>query len=172
MSYCSQVLSATVLLVFGLASAAFGQLQWNSYDTSGNLVKANVATGGDVTSGTSVTFTVPANTRMFFITKSFTPIVLAQQNASAVVTFKFSASGGVTGVAQKVVEWGLYNSLGTASLADDMGMFGGWTGQAPLSCFTQAGQPICLPAPARVRVRALWARRLTARPTPTRFDYS
>jgi autotransporter-associated beta strand protein len=128
LSSCSRILSVTILLIFGLTSAAFGQLQWNSYNTSGNLVTANVATGGDVASGTSVTFTVPANTRMFFITKSFTPIVLAQQNASAVVTFKFSASGGVTGVSQKVVEWGLYNSLGTASLADDIGMFGGWTG--------------------------------------------
>ncbi len=107
---------------------AFGQMQWSSYDTSGNLVTANVATGGDVASASSVTFTVQANTRMFFITKSFTPIVLSQANASAVVTFKFSASGGITGVAQKTVEWGLYNSMGTPSLADDMGMFGGWTG--------------------------------------------
>jgi autotransporter-associated beta strand protein len=106
---------------------AFGQLQWSSYDTSGNLVTANVATGGDVASG-SVSFTVPANTRMFFVTKSFAPIVLSQQNASAVVTFQFTASGGITGVAQKTVEWGLYNSMGTASLADDIGMFGGWTG--------------------------------------------
>ena len=103
-------------------------MQWSSYDTSGNLVTANVASGGDVASASSVTFTVPANTRMFFVTRSFTPIVLAQANASAVVTFKFSASGGLTSVAQKTVEWGLYNSLGTASLADDMGMFGGWTG--------------------------------------------
>lgn len=109
---------------------AFGQMQWSSYDTSGNLVTANVATGGDAASASSVTFTVPANTRMFFITKSFTPIVLSQANASAVVTFKFAASGGITGVAQKTVEWGLYNSMGTPSLADDMGMFGGWTGSS------------------------------------------
>lgn len=107
---------------------AFGQMQWSSYDTSGNLVNANVATGGDAASASSVTFTVQANTRMFFVTRSFTPIVLSQQNSSAVVTFKFSASGGITGVAQKTVEWGLYNSMGTASLADDVGMFGGWTG--------------------------------------------
>ena len=107
---------------------AFGQMQWSSYDTSGNLVTANVATGGDAASASSVTFTVPANTRMFFITKSFTPIVLSQANSAAVVTYKFAASGGITGVAQKTVEWGLYNSMGTASLADDMGMFGGWTG--------------------------------------------
>ena len=122
----------SVLLIalsfFGSAGIVCGQMQWSSYDTSGNLVNANVATGGDVASATSVTFTVPANTRMFFITRSFTPIILSQANASAVVTFKFSASGGVTGVTQKTVEWGLYNSLGTASLADDMGMFGGWTG--------------------------------------------
>ncbi len=117
-----------LLSLLGSATMAFGQIQWSSYDTSGNLINANVATGGDVASATSVTFTVPANTRMFFITRSFTPIVLSQQNSVAGMTFKFSASGGITGVAQKTVEWGLYNSAGTASLADDMGMFGGWTG--------------------------------------------
>ena len=126
----SQTVSVSAVLLSLLCSAtmAFGQMQWSSYDTSGNLLNANVATGGDAASASSVTFTVPANTRMFFITRSFTPIVLSQANASAVVTFKFSASGGITGVAQKTVEWGLYNSMGTASLADDMGMFGGWTG--------------------------------------------
>ncbi|HKW30835.1 MAG TPA: pectinesterase family protein [Verrucomicrobiae bacterium] len=121
-------ISAVLVSLLCSATMAFGQMQWSSYDTSGNLITANVATGGDAASASTVTFTVPANTRMFFITKSFTPIVLSQQNASAVVTFKFSASGGITGVAQKTVEWGLYNSMGTASLADDMGMFGGWTG--------------------------------------------
>ena len=116
------------LLVCGMALPAFGQLQWNSYDTSGNLVTANVATGGDVASATSVTFTIPASTRMFFVTKNFTPIKLQQANASAVVTFRFSASAGLTGVAQRTVAWGLYNSAGTASLADDIGMYGGWYG--------------------------------------------
>jgi autotransporter-associated beta strand protein len=115
-------------LICAMTLPAFGQLQWSSYDTSGNLVSANVATGGDAASGTSATFTVPANTRMVFITRNFTPIILSQATAAAAVTFKFSASGGLTGVAQKTVEWGLYNSMGTASLADDMGMFGGWTG--------------------------------------------
>jgi autotransporter-associated beta strand protein len=120
--------STVLLSLLCSATMAFGQMQWSSYDTSGNLVTANVATGGDAASASSVTFTVPGNTRMFFITRSFTPIVLSQQNSAAVVTFKFSASGGITGVAQKTVEWGLYNSMGTASLADDAGMFGGWTG--------------------------------------------
>ncbi len=120
--------STVLLSLLCSATMAFGQMQWSSYDTSGNLVTANVATGGDAASASSVTFTVPANTRMFFITRSFTPIVLSQQNSAAVVTFKFSASGGITGVAQKTVEWGLYNSMGSASLADDAGMFGGWTG--------------------------------------------
>ncbi|HEV2437144.1 MAG TPA: pectinesterase family protein [Verrucomicrobiae bacterium] len=125
----SQTVSVSAVLLSLLCSAtmACGQLQWSSYDTTGNLLNANVATGGDVASG-SVTFTVPANTRMFFVTTNFTPIVLSSATASAVVTFQFSASGGITGVAQKTVEWGLYNSMGTASLADDMGMFGGWTG--------------------------------------------
>jgi autotransporter-associated beta strand protein len=124
----TSLVSTVVLSLLCSATMAFGQMQWSSYDTSGNLVTANVATGGDAASASSVTFTVPGNTRMFFITRSFTPIVLSQQNSAAVVTFKFSASAGITGVAQKTVEWGLYNSMGSASLADDAGMFGGWTG--------------------------------------------
>jgi autotransporter-associated beta strand protein len=124
----TSLVSTVLLSLLCSATMAFGQMQWSSYDTSGNLVTANVATGGDAASASSVTFTVPGNTRMFFITRSFTPIVLSQQNSAAVVTFKFSASAGITGVAQKTVEWGLYNSMGSASLADDAGMFGGWTG--------------------------------------------
>jgi autotransporter-associated beta strand protein len=124
----SLLLAVTFL---GLASSAFGQMQWSSYDNGGNLVTANVATGGDVASATSVTFTIPANSTNFFVTKSFTPINLAQVNASAVVTFKFSASAGLTGVAQRTVAWGLYNSAGTAGLADDIGMLGGWNGAGP-----------------------------------------
>ncbi len=77
--YKTGSVSAVVLSLLCSATIAFGQLQWSSYDTSGNLLNANVATGGDVASG-SVTFTVPANTRMFFITRSFTPIVLSQAN--------------------------------------------------------------------------------------------
>ena len=65
------------LLVLGMALPAFGVMQWSSYDTSGNLVTANVATGGDLASSTSVTFTIPANTQLFFITKNFTPLTTA-----------------------------------------------------------------------------------------------
>ena len=116
------------VLVCGLTLPALGQLQWNSYDSGGNLITANVAVGGDAVSATSVTFTIPANTTNFFATRNFTPINLSQVNASAVVTFKFSASAGLTGVAQRTVAWGLYNSAGTATLADDIGMYGGWYG--------------------------------------------
>ena len=126
-------------VLIGLATPAFGQLQWSSYDTSGNLVTANVATGGDLTSASSVTFTIPANTQLFFVTKNFTPIVLSQANASAVVTFQFSASAGLTGVNQRTVEWGLYNSAGTAGLADDIGMYGGWEGAYVEGIFHASG---------------------------------
>lgn len=107
LSYCFRVLSAIVLLMFGLASAAFGQLQWNSYDTSGNLVTANVATGGDLASGSTVTFTIPANTQLFFVTKNFTPFSIAGAGARMPVTFKVSASAGLTGITQRTMGWGL-----------------------------------------------------------------
>ncbi len=116
------------LVACGMSLPAFGQLQWNSYDAGGNLIAAKVATGGDVASATSVNFIIPASSTNFFVTKNFTPINLSQANASVVVTFKFSASAGLTGVAQRTVAWGLYNSAGTTTLADDIGMFGGWYG--------------------------------------------
>ena len=73
-------------------------MQWSSYDSSGTLVTANVATGGDLTSGTSVTFTIPANTQLFFVTKNFTPFSLTGANSRMPVTFNVSASGGLAGI--------------------------------------------------------------------------
>jgi hypothetical protein len=114
------------LLVCGLALPAFGQLKWSSYDTSGNLVTANVATGGDIASGGSVTFTIPANTQWSFVTKNITPFSLATAASGRVISFKMSASGGLSAVSQGVfvMGWGCYNSAGTASFADDVGYFG------------------------------------------------
>jgi autotransporter-associated beta strand protein len=126
-----RVLTIAALALFGVAGAAFGQMQWSSYDTSGNLVTANVATGGDLASGTSVTFTIPANTQLFFVTKNFTPFSLAGASARKPVTFKASASAGLTGVAQRTMGWGLYSSTGTASLTDDVGYYGLWNGAGP-----------------------------------------
>ena len=113
------------LVVCGLTLPAFAALQWSSYDVTGTLISANAGTGGDLASGTSVTFTIPAGTTNFFVTKSFRPIILTQVNGAANVTFKFSASGGLTGGGQDSVQWGMYNSQGTATLADDVGMYGG-----------------------------------------------
>ncbi len=110
--------------------AAFGQFQWSSYDVNGNLISANAASGGDLASATSVTFTIPANTQMSFITKSFTPVSVAGASAKVVVIFNVSASGGLAGATQRVMGWGLYNSAGTGSLADDNGYFGLWNGGA------------------------------------------
>lgn len=112
------------------ACTAFGQLQWSAYDTSGNLVTANVATGGSIGSG-SVTFTIPANTQLSFVTKNFAPINLATPTAKKTVTFNVSVSGAFGGVAQRTMGWGLYNSAGTAGFTDDAGFFGLWNGGGP-----------------------------------------
>lgn len=122
----------TVLLLFFSSSlVAFGQFQWSSYNASGTLISANVASGGDLASGTSVTFTIPANTQMSFMTKSFTPFSIAGASTSKTVTFTVSASAGWTGVIQRMMGWGLYNSGGTAGLSDDVGYFGLWNGNGP-----------------------------------------
>ena len=88
-----------------MAAPAFAQMQWSSYDASGNLVTANIATGGDTASGTSVTFTIPANTQLSFATKSFTPFSLAGASASKSVGFNVSVSAGLGGVAQRTLGW-------------------------------------------------------------------
>jgi autotransporter-associated beta strand protein len=114
------------LLAVGMTLPAFAQMRWSSYDTSGNLVTANVATGGDRTSGSPVTFTIPANTQLSFVTKSFTPFSLAGASSTKVVSFQMSASGGLTGATsgQRIIGWGCYNSAGTAGFTDDVGYFG------------------------------------------------
>ncbi len=110
--------------------AALGQFQWSSYDVNGNLISANAATGGDAASATSVTFTIPANTQMSFITKSFTPVSVSGASAKVVVIFNVSASGALAGATPRVMGWGLYNSAGTGGLTDDNGYFGLWNGGA------------------------------------------
>jgi autotransporter-associated beta strand protein len=125
------ILAGVLLSLFGLTTTAFGQLQWSSYDVNGNLISANAASGGDLASATSVTFTIPANTQMSFITKSFTPISISGASAKVTVIFNVSASGGLAGVSQRIMGWGLYNSAGTAGLSDDVGYFGLWNGSAP-----------------------------------------
>ena len=116
----------TVLVILSLASAARAQMTWSSYDTSGNLVTANVATGGDLATGGSVTFTIPANTQLSFVTKSFTPFSLEGASSKKSVSFQMSASGGLSAAASgvRVIGFGCYNSAGTASFADDVGYFG------------------------------------------------
>ena len=44
-------LFAPLLAILALTTTAFGQLQWSSYDKTGTLVTANVASGGDSTYG-------------------------------------------------------------------------------------------------------------------------
>ena len=123
--------SVLLALVCGMALPVFAQLQWSSYDTSGNLVTANVATGGDLASATSVTFTIPANTQLSFVTKNFTPFSLAGASSKKVVTFTLSASAGLTGATARNIGWGLYNSAGTAAFTDDVGFFGLYNASGP-----------------------------------------
>ena len=113
-------------MLIGLATPAFGQLQWSSYNKTGGLVTANVASGGDATYGGSVNFTVPASTELVFMTRTFVPLTLAGASAAQKVNFSMTANGGLypssTG---RILGMGLLNDPGTPSSAlDDQGY---WT---------------------------------------------
>ena len=125
------LLRSVLPLLCAAAVPAFGQLHWSSYDTSGNLITANVAVGGGADTGGSVTFTIPANTQLSFVTKDFTPFSLTGPNARRSVTFNVSVSAGFGGVTQRTMGWGLYNSAGTGGFTDDVGYFGLWNGGGP-----------------------------------------
>jgi hypothetical protein len=130
-SLLKKYLLFVTILLSGFAPAAFAQLQWSSYDTSGNLVSANAGVGGDATYGGTVTFTIPAGTQLSFITKNFSPLNIAAANARVQISFQVSASAGWGGVSARTMGWGLYNSAATASLSDDVGYFGLWNGGGP-----------------------------------------
>lgn len=121
-----------LLVALGLAAVSSqAQLQWSSYNTSGTLVTANVASGGDATYGGSVTFTIPATTQLEFVTKTFVPKTTPTAGNSALVTFNISASGGLTG---RCFGYGLFNDSGTLSQA--MGYWGDFNISGPyFECF-------------------------------------
>lgn len=115
--------TSVTTLVLGLTALALtapAQLQWSSYDTSGNLVNANAG------SGNTVNLAVPANTTLVFVTRNFEPLDLSAGGAVSTVNFTFEASGALTGTAGGLrnMGWGLYNTAGTDGLADDAGY---WT---------------------------------------------
>lgn len=110
-------------LTFELASTAFGQLQWSSYNDVGTLVTANVASGGDAPYGGSVTFTIPASTEIVLMTETFSPINLTNSGALTKINFSMTASGGLyPGSGGRLLGMGLLNDPGTPSSAgDDLG---------------------------------------------------
>ncbi|HEU5068813.1 MAG TPA: hypothetical protein VFV96_00175 [Verrucomicrobiae bacterium] len=111
--------AVATLLSLAPTAPLWAQLQWNVYSTSGALVTANVATGGDATYGGSVTFTVPANTERIFITRSFAPVDLSAASASAKINFTLSVGGGLYPLSGRVIGMGLLNDPGTPGPALD-----------------------------------------------------
>jgi hypothetical protein len=122
-------LPLATLLLAALSSPA--QLVWSSYDKNGNLVAANVASGGDSTYGGSVALTIPAATQLEFVTKTFAPMNTPSAGNSALVTFNIAASGAMTG---RCFGYGLFHDSGT--LAQAMGYWGDFNIAGPyFECF-------------------------------------
>jgi pectin methylesterase-like acyl-CoA thioesterase len=104
------------------STSVFAQLQWSSYNTSGTLVTANVASGGDAPYGGNVTFTIPAATELVFMTKTFVPVSIAAASSSEKINFSLTANGGLyPGSTGRLFGMGLLNDGGTPSALDDTG---------------------------------------------------
>lgn len=114
-----------VMATLGLAATATAQLQWSSYDSSGNLLSANMASGGDATYGRSVSFVVPPSTQRIYMTKSFEQINLTNAGSFKKVNFSLVADGSLTPpLANRVYGMALFNDPGTPSSAmDDLGFW-------------------------------------------------
>jgi hypothetical protein len=125
-SYRSRIIYVLMAFLSGLSTAGFGQLQWSSYNTSGALVAAEMASGGDTTYGGNVNFTVPAGTERIFMTETFVPLNLTNANAAQVINFSMTANGGLyPGSTGRILGMGLLNDPGTPSNSlDDQGY---WT---------------------------------------------
>jgi len=99
-SFSAAALAAAALLPHEAAA----QLKWSMYAEknqtvsgtaylAGALMSATAATGGDSTTGTSATFTIPALSSVVFATSNFAPITLSASNTSGAVTFNFASTG-------------------------------------------------------------------------------
>src|ERR1039457_7183931 len=96
-------------------------LAWDAYDTSGNLGRAAVGTGGDLIGVNTVSLTVPAGQTLIFVTQNFVPIDNSANSTTNVVTYNFSAQGlgAGNGVNGRPFGVGVFNTAGTAGTADD-----------------------------------------------------
>ena len=123
------------ITALALASASVhAQLVWSAYDNNGNLVTANVATGGDSTYGGTVTFTIPASKQYEFVTRTFAPLNTPSclTAIQRLVSFYFNGSGGI----ERAV-YGLWLvSMDTGTLLQDMGYWGDFNLGGPnFECF-------------------------------------
>lgn len=127
-SFRASAALAAVLAV-ALAHPARAQLNWSSYDTSGNQVAASAATFDPAAA--SYTFTVPAGAARTFVTTNFIPVVVPKTTATVkAVTYSFRASGGLANAnpGDRVYNAGIFNYGATApgatgQFTDDVGLW-------------------------------------------------
>jgi len=117
----------------GLCATSHAQsLSWSSYDINGNLVSAIAGTGGDIANG-SVTFTVPANATLIFITGNFSPLDLSLSGSIGQVDYLLTAQGlgAGNGLNGRPLGVGLYSDAGSSGITDDQGFFSLWNAGGP-----------------------------------------
>ncbi|MBL9195291.1 MAG: immunoglobulin domain-containing protein [Opitutaceae bacterium] len=102
------------------AARVSAQLQWNVFNET--AVSAAPASNG----ANGVTVTVPAGQRVTLFASNFRPIEWTNTTVDEVyVVTTFRVSGGLSGISggTRAIGYGLYNSRGTPTFADDNGYF-------------------------------------------------
>jgi hypothetical protein len=123
---CPRSLRFGLLAVIGWATFVFSavrvsaQLQWNVFNET--TISAAPASNG----ANGVTVTVPAGQRVTLFASNFRPIEWTNTTVDEVyVVTTFRVSGGLSSISggTRAIGYGLYNSRGTPTFADDNGYF-------------------------------------------------
>ncbi|WP_158277509.1 pectinesterase family protein [Opitutus sp. ER46] len=115
---------AALMLASMLSASA--QLSWSAFDETTTTTLSSQPDG-------TTTVTVPAGKRVTLFATNFVPVdFTARPTGEVYATITFKASGGLStiGSGTRAIGFGLYNTNGTATFADDNGYFTWLNGRA------------------------------------------
>ncbi|HYG22823.1 MAG TPA: PEP-CTERM sorting domain-containing protein [Verrucomicrobiae bacterium] len=119
-----------IVSAVAFAITAHGQpLQWEAYDTGGNLLAGMGGSGGN-TGFPALSLSIPANSTRVFVARNFQPLDVSANGSISTINLSFSISTGLQGAPGYNFGMGVYNSAGTDAFTDDTGLFSLWDAQS------------------------------------------